>query len=423
MPAVVRPVAVTGIGIRSPLGPSAERHWAGVLAGNRAVQRLGFRELGRLSDMTPGWKKWAGALLAGHPAQLFPSPTDRALPGLSGYAAAEAREQAGLLYPPERMQSRIGVVFGASKPVLTPLFGFPVEEFDLSATDEELAEMLDPPERLSASAEFIANAFGLTGPLLTPSAACATGLLSIIRGAELIRDGACDIVIAGSADSSLHPAYLAAYRRMGVLARDDDDPGQSCRPFDARRNGFAVGEGIAALVLEDIDHARNRGATILAEILGAGLTSDNDSLVDVDPSGQSLARALSDALTRSGVSPREIDAASMHGTGTRLNDVCETNALKRACGEHAHRISCFSLKGAIGHLMGAAGSVETATLIQAIQHGIVPPTVNLEEADPECDLDYTPGQARARPIKLAVKLSLGFGGTCAALVIRRPESP
>jgi 3-oxoacyl-[acyl-carrier-protein] synthase II len=129
---------------------------------------------------------------------------------------------------------------------------------------------------------------------------------------------------------------------------------------------------------------------------------------------------LSDALKRSGVKPGEIDVASLHGTGTRLNDICETNALKQVLGEHARRVSCFSLKGAIGHLMGAAGSVETAPLIQAMQHGIVPPTVNLEEPDPQCDLDYTPGQARSRPINLAVKLSLGFGGTCAALVLRRP---
>jgi 3-oxoacyl-[acyl-carrier-protein] synthase II len=183
-----------------------------------------------------------------------------------------------------------------------------------------------------------------------------------------------------------------------------------------------VGEGAAAIVLEDMDHARRRGATILAEVLGAGLTSDNDSLIDVDPAGKSLARAIRDALVRSGVRPEEIDAASLHGTATRLNDLCETNALKRALGEHARRVSCFSLKGAIGHLMGAAGSVETATLIQAMQQQVVPPTMNLETPDPECDLDYTPGQARPRQIQTALKLSLGFGGTCAALVLRRPTS-
>jgi 3-oxoacyl-[acyl-carrier-protein] synthase II len=419
----IRPVAVTGIGIISPLGISPEEHWAGVVAGTRAVRPLAYNTLASREGNIPlqsGWDTWAGARIAGRSS---PSSVPYwFLSGLSGVLAGEACVHARLSNPSPSMLGRTGVVFGTSKPTLTPWFEPPFFDFEgvLERFDEDDRAIL---YRLSGPAEDIARRQGFEGPVLAPSAACATGLVSIIRGAELIRDGACDLVVAGSADSSLHPAYLAAYRRMGVLAPVGQDPASSCRPFDVRRNGFAVGEGAAALVLEDIDHARNRGATILAEILGAGLTSDNDSLVDVDPSGESLARALSDALRRSGVSPRDIDAASLHGTGTRLNDICETNALKKVCGEHAKHISCFSLKGAIGHLMGAAGSVETATLIQAMQHGLVPPTVNLEQPDPECDLDYTPGQARPRPINVAVKLSLGFGGTCAALVLRRPASP
>jgi 3-oxoacyl-[acyl-carrier-protein] synthase II len=416
MPGDIRPVAVTGIGIISPLGRDAASHWQAAIAGHRCIRRLDPRELSDPAIFAEGWSDWAGAPVAG--CNAMHSTGDVAMHASD--AATQARQQAGFMFPPEEIRRRMGVVFGASKPTLQIHPDFTREVILIGGQpcpgDSELFN-------LSASGRGIACRGDLTGPVLTPSAACATGLVSIIRGAELIRDGACDIVIAGSADSSLHAAYLAAYRRMGVLAHNGNDPGRSCRPFDARRDGFAVGEGAAALILEDIDHARRRGATILAEILGAGLTSDNDSLVDVDPSGQALARALGDALKRSGVEPRQIDAVSVHGTGTRLNDVCETSALKRVCGEHAHRISCFSLKGAIGHLMGAAGSVETATLIQAMQHGIVPPTVNLEEPDPDCDLDYTPGQPRTRPINLAVKLSLGFGGTCAALVIRRPESP
>jgi 3-oxoacyl-[acyl-carrier-protein] synthase II len=414
MPGVVRPVAVTGIGIFSPLG-KADSHWQGAVAGRRAVRPLDPRELSDPPILDAEWSDWAGAPVMDREA----AQSADSVAGLAIEVALQARHQAGLWFPPEEVRRRSGVVFGASKPMLPP---FPVPTWDIvmapgppSPGDSELFG-------LSRSAQEIAGSFDMTGPVLTPSAACATGLVSIIRGTELIRSGECDFVLAGSSDSSLHLGYLAAYRRMGVLAPAGDDPGPCCRPFDARRNGFVVGEGAAALILEDVDHARNRGATILAEILGAGLTSDCDSLVDVDPSGESLARALSDALKRSGVSPREIDAASLHGTGTRLNDVCETNALKKVCGEHAQGISCFSLKGAIGHLMGAAGSVETATLIQAMQHGIVPPTVNLEQPDPECDLDYTPGQARPREIRLAVKLSLGFGGTCAALVIRRPTA-
>ncbi|HVJ68377.1 MAG TPA: beta-ketoacyl-[acyl-carrier-protein] synthase family protein [Caulifigura sp.] len=414
-----RPVAVTGIGIVSPLGISPEEHWAGVVAGTRAVKPLTLNGLDQDIPQPPGWDQWAGARLAGGSIGL--SMSHFRICRLSAVLSREALGRAGLSEPPQSLLDRAGVVFGASKPVLSPWFERDFPDWEGLRADDPEEQQRGNPFRLSGPAGTIAEWLDFGGPALAPNAACATGLVSIIRGAELIRGGDCDVVIAGSADNSLHPAYLAAYRRMGVLAPPGDDPGQCCRPFDARRNGFAVGEGAATLVLENIDHARRRGATILAEILGAGLTADNDSLVDVDPCGASLSRALRDALRRSNVRPGEIDAVSLHGTGTRLNDVCETNALKLALGEHAREVSCFSLKGAIGHLMGAAGSVETATLIQAMQHGVVPPTVNLEHPDPDCDLDYTPVQPRSRPIRTAVKLSLGFGGTCAAVVIRRPE--
>lgn len=419
MPGAIEPVAVTGIGIRSPLGASAAAHWAGVVAGTRAVRRLTPDEVGGPLLETPGWTEWCGAPFAD---RRF-SPSQSELCGIAAQTAAEACKQAGLLNLPPEMRGRIGVVFGASKPVLTPRFDAPPAEW-VPEPGAFLPGYLLKNEmfNLSAAAEYIARLFDLQGPLLTPCAACATGLVSIIRGVTLIRSGDCEVVVAGSADSSLHAAYLAAYRRMGVLAPAGEDPGRSCRPFDAGRRGFAVGEGAATIVLEDIDHARRRGATILAEILGTGLTADNDSLVDVDPGGRSLARALRDALTRSGVRPDEVDAASLHGTGTRLNDLCETAAVKNVFGAHAGQISCFSVKGAIGHLMGAAGSVETATLIQAIQHQTVPPTVNLNEPDPDCDLDYTPGRPRPRRIRTAIKLSHGFGGACAALVLRPPAS-
>jgi len=401
----IRPVAVTGIGIRSPLGASAPEHWAGIVAGTRAVRQLDPLSVSSPAISARGWTSWAAA-----PSRDPGLVGD--VVGLATSAADEALQHAGLF---GGAGHRLGVVFGASKPVLSLEPGELIDGWRSSA-------FCDPARffALSCPAQAIANLSTAGGPLLTPSAACATGLLSVIRGAELIRQGDCDVVVAGSADSSLHSAYLAAYRRMGVLAPTGDDPGRSCRPFDQRRAGFAVGEGAAAIVLEDLDHARRRDAPVFAELLGAGLTSDNGSLVDVAPSGASLARALRDALARSHVSVEEIDAASLHGTGTRLNDLAETAALKTALGARARDVSCFSLKGAIGHLMGAAGSVEVATLIQAIQHGLVPPTVNLEEPDPQCDLDYTPGQARPRPIRAAIKLSLGFGGTCAALVVRRP---
>lgn len=403
-----RRVAVTGVGIVSPLGATAAEHWQNLLAGRRRVRFLSAAELPLSRHTTAGWQRWAAAPAAG---TTLPA-SDDILERMSLAVAGEALAQAGLIGLEQRHPDRTGVVLGVSKPALPNNRGG--------------ALAVDYP--LSLPACRIAEAYECRGGLSVPSVACATGLISIIRGADLIRDGQCDVVIAGSADWSLHPAYLAAYRRMGVMARfhDDavhedvlgDDPDRACRPFDRRRSGFMVGSGAAAVVLEDLEHALARGATVLAEILGAGMAGDATSLVETDVSGTTPARVLSDALQRSGLSPVAVDAASLHGTGTRANDLCETAALKQVFGAHAGRVSCFSVKGSIGHLMGAAGSVELATLVMALDRQIVPATVNLEEPDPECDLDYTPGEPRVRGLRTAVKLSLGFGGACAALVLR-----
>jgi 3-oxoacyl-[acyl-carrier-protein] synthase II len=267
----------------------------------------------------------------------------------------------------------------------------------------------------------VARCHDIEGPVLVPSAACATGLISLIRGVDLIRHGTCDAVLAGSVDWSLSLGYLAGYRRLGVLAKGEGDVARACRPFDRRRQGFVVGCGAAVLLFEEWNRARRRGAKPIAEWLSHAMAADASSMVDVDVTGATPARVIRDALRRSDVSPGEVDVVSLHGTGTRANDVCETRAVRMALGESAGAASCFSVKGSIGHLMGAAGSVETATLALALRDQIVPPTMNLDEPDPECDLDYTANRSRNRAIRYGVKLSLGFGGACAAAVLRRVD--
>ncbi|MBX3444686.1 MAG: hypothetical protein KF774_19965, partial [Planctomyces sp.] len=339
-------MAVTGIGIVSPLGATAEEHWRRVVAGERAGRWLPELSDGLPATPAASWMHWCGAPPRGWP----PCPEPGVLNRLARVATADCLAGAGSeaidSVPPERR----GCIIGVSKPALTAP---PGEPRNLSA---------DALDAGGAAALEIAAAYGCEGAVSTPAAACATGLVSLIQGAEWIRRGDGDVALAGSADWSLAPAYLAAYRRLGVLARAGDDPATACRPFDRDRSGFLVGAGAAILLLEDWDHAERRGASILAEWLGSALVSDAASLVDFDPSGETPARAVRDALHRSGLARPRIDVASLHGTGTLANDRCETRGLTAALGEAARSVSCFSLKGSIGHLMGAAGSVETATL-------------------------------------------------------------
>jgi 3-oxoacyl-[acyl-carrier-protein] synthase II len=247
-------------------------------------------------------------------------------------------------------------------------------------------------------------------------AACATGLAACLRGFELIRDGRCDVVLAGSSDASLQPAILGSFQRLGVLARPSDDPATACRPFDRHRSGFVIGEGAGCLVLESFEHAVARGARWYAEWESGRMLSDPSGLTQLDPHGQSLQRLLSDLRNEVGELP---DYMNLHGTATLPNDRVESAAIRAVLGTDADGISYSSLKGGLGHLLGAAGSVELAASLLAIRDQTVPPTVNLETADPELTLDFTPRQSRQRSIDRVWKLSLGFGGHLSAASVCR----
>jgi 3-oxoacyl-[acyl-carrier-protein] synthase II len=267
----------------------------------------------------------------------------------------------------------------------------------------------------------IAGRFDLRGPALAPVAACATGVVCVNRGAELVRDGTCDVVLAGSSDASLVPAVLASFDRLQILARRPDDPAGACRPFDRDRNGFLIGEGAAALVLEDWDLAAGRGVPIYAEWVGGRQLSDPTGLTALAPDAAPLTRLLQDLLSGAGLTPRDVHYINLHGTGTRTNDRCESLALRRLCGGDAPPWLCGSLKGNLGHLLGAAGSVELAATALALREGVVPPHVNLEHPDPACQPGLLPLTATRRQLRHAVKLSLGFGGHLAATLLRAPQ--
>ncbi|HWE39777.1 MAG TPA: beta-ketoacyl-[acyl-carrier-protein] synthase family protein [Isosphaeraceae bacterium] len=277
----------------------------------------------------------------------------------------------------------------------------------------------------SHGATLVAARFGLRGPSEGPVAACATGLVAVLQGTELIRRGVCDLVFAGAADASLEPLLLASFRKMKILARcnEDDDPTGAVRPWDKRRSGFVVGEGGAVFILERADHARARGVLPYAEVAGGALGADAYHETNLNPDPTNLAGLIGRALESADVKPSEIDYVNVHGTATRDNDPLECRALRMALGPEADRVSCSANKAQIGHLLGAAGAAELAITCLAIRDGFVPPTLNLTDPDPACDLDGTPQVGRARSIRAALKLSLGFGGHLAACVLRRPDGP
>jgi len=393
-------VVISGIGVVSPLGPDRESTWVALLSGQRAGTWLSDEHLG-LAGSLPA------AQFFGNPA-VVPSTGDILHPDrvirLGLMAAQESWQDAALSHnlDPER----IGCVFGTSKGGLHTFDTL----FD-QRNDRPNDWLMGWP---SAAASAIAGRFDLRGPCIAPVAACATGVTAIVRGVAAIEAGECDVVLAGSADDSLHVGVLASFQRLGVMARGPD-PVTACRPFDRSRSGFVVGAGAAALILERRSHAAARNVPWYAEVARSQLGTDPSGITQLDESGTSLARLL--AKTCDGELP---DLIQLHGTGTRANDPAECRAVSHVFGESAARKMLTSgLKGALGHLLGAAGSVETALACLTLRDQQVPPCANLTDIDPACGLNLVRGQSLAAPVQTVLKLSLGFGGHQAALFLRR----
>jgi 3-oxoacyl-(acyl-carrier-protein) synthase len=259
--------------------------------------------------------------------------------------------------------------------------------------------------------------FGLFGPSSSISTACASGTIDFLKAVRAIQDEQCDIAIAGASES-IHPIFAAGFQNMRALATHDD-PAQACRPFDANRTGFVMGEGAAMLIVERLSHARRRGATIYAEVLGGGMVADAHHLTGVDADSNALQRLITDTLRRSDLAPRDIGYINAHGTGTQQNDVAEVRGIRRAFGVAADDVCVSSIKSMLGHLVNASGCVELALTALALRDGFTPPTINLTSPDPACDLDCIPLVGRRRQAEHALKLSLAFGGHMAAVALRR----
>jgi 3-oxoacyl-[acyl-carrier-protein] synthase II len=404
-------IAVTGIGLVTPHGAGVDASWEGLRSGRLAVRELTLEEL--LPEGAPllaaegPWRDgWAGApAVCGEEQESCGEPAI----GLSLRAAAEAAG-AARLHAVDPL--RRACIFGTSKGGLQTFARLRV---DRGASESDLWRMVPP----GAAAEEIARRLDCRGPLLAPVAACATGLVAMIRGVGLLRSGDCDVALAGAGDASLQLPALASFRRLGVQADLSSGAERACRPCDARRSGFLVGEGAGAVVLERYDDAVRRGAPILAEWVDALERCDPAGLTVLPRDPECLVRLIRDLLRRCRLEPKGIQGVSLHATGTRMNDAYETQALSGVFGDSGSPLG-FGLKGGIGHLLGAAGSVETVASICALRDQRLPPTVNLDHPAPDCPFPLTGAVAQPRRLEHLLKISLGFGGHLAACVLRRP---
>ncbi|HEY7356756.1 MAG TPA: beta-ketoacyl-ACP synthase II, partial [Ktedonobacterales bacterium] len=274
---------------------------------------------------------------------------------------------------------------------------------------------------IDLAAGFISITLGLEGPNFAVVSACATGANAIGEAYETIRRGDARVMVAGGAEAAVQPVAIASFGNMHALSRRNDDPQRASRPFDAERDGFVMGEGAGIIVLEDMEFAQERGARIYAELVGYGATADAHHITDPAPGGRGLVRAMRRALQKGGIAPEEVNYINAHGTSTPPNDRSETAAIKDLFGDHAYKLAVSSTKSMTGHMMGAAGGVEAAISVLSIRDNIMPPTINYEHPDPECDLDYVPNEARQADVRVALSNSMGFGGHNAVLVFRRYE--
>jgi 3-oxoacyl-[acyl-carrier-protein] synthase II len=409
-------VVVTGLGVVSPLGNDAKSTWDATLAG-----ASGMAGITRF-DPTGYETRFAGEVKDFDPAVHLGRKEARRTDRYTHFAVAatlEALAHAALTIE-DRNAERVGVLIGSGMGGAETLDSG--AETVLTAGPSRLSPFFMPMFLANMASGTVAIVTGARGPNFSPVSACASSAHAIGEAAAIIRRGEADVMIAGGSEAPLARLVVAGFNAMGALSTRNDDPAAASRPFDAERDGFVLGEGGAALVLESEEHARARGANILAIVSGYATTDDANHMVQPAPGGTGAARAMTLALASACLMPEDIGYINAHGTSTPLNEKFETQAIKAAFGELADRVPISSTKSMTGHLLGAAGALEAALSILALQHGILPPTINQTTPDPDCDLDYVPNVARAVTIEHAMSNSMGFGGHNVSLIFSRPTA-
>ena len=411
-----RRVVVTGMGIICPTGNSVQEAWANAAAGISGIGPITRFDTSHLEN------HFGGEVKNFDPDQMLgrreARRTDR-VTQLGLVAAEQALLDSGLKVTPENhyeIACVVGSGIGGIASVVESVKSF------LERGAKSVSPLMVPMMLPDSPSGKISMRFGLRGPNFAISTACATGNNCIGEAAEIIRRGDAVAALAGSSEASLIDVTIASFNNMTAISRRNDAPEKASRPFDLERDGFVVAEGAALLMLEELEHARARGAKIYAEVVGYGHTSDAYHITAPLETGEGAAKAIELAMEDAGITAEDIDYINAHGTSTPLNDKSETVAIKRALGEQAYEIPVSSTKSVTGHLMGAAGSVEAVFSIMAINENFIPPTINLDNPDPECDLNYTPHVGVAHPIDIVMSNSFGFGGHNAVLLFSRYQA-
>ena len=411
-----RRVVVTGMGLVTPLGIGLEKNWQSLVAG-----QSGIRKIDRFPNVDAFASRIAGQVPDFH-AEDFIEPKEIKKMDLfiqySVAAASMAMEHSGFKIDPQEAEN-VGVIIGVGLCGIDTIEA--TERAYLDGGPRKISPFFIPKVISNLAPGQIAIRHGAKGVNWTPTSACASGNNAIGEAFHLIRRGLQDVVIAGGAESAITPLGVGGFSAMKALSTRNDEPERASRPFDKGRDGFIIAEGSGVLILEEREKAIKRGAKIHGEVIGYGANGDAHHITAPAPEGEGAARCMRLALKDAGVAPSDIDYINAHGTSTEYNDANETQAIKKVFGEHAFKLPVSSTKSMTGHLLGAAGAVEGVFSVLALAHGIIPPTINYENPDPDCDLDYVPNQARRADIRVALSNSFGFGGTNACVIFRRSE--
>ena len=411
-----RRVVVTGLGLVTPLGIGLEKNWQALVAGESGIRKI---------DRFPNIDAFASRIAGQVPdfrAEDFIEPKEIKKMDLfiqySVAAASMAMEHSGFKIDPEDAEN-VGVIIGVGLCGIDTIEA--TERAYLDGGPRKISPFFIPKVISNLAPGQIAIRHGAKGVNWTPTSACASGTHAIGEAFHLIRRGLQDAVIAGGAESAITPLGVGGFSAMKALSTHNDEPERASRPFDKERDGFIISEGSGVLILEERDRALKRGAKIYAEVIGYGANGDAHHMTAPAPEGEGAARCMRLSLKDAGIAPTEVDYINAHGTSTEYNDANETQAIKKVFGEHAFTLAVSSTKSMTGHLLGAAGAVEGVFSVLSLRHGIIPPTINYENPDPDCDLDYVPNQARRADIRVVLSNSFGFGGTNACVIFRRAE--
>ncbi len=405
-----RRVVITGLGCISPLGNDIQSTWKAALAGESGVGLI------TLFETTDFQTRIAAEVKGFDPTQLIGKRLARRTDRFTQFAleaAAQAIQDSGLSID-DGNRDRIGVIIGSGIGGVSTLVNASWKYLDRGP--KNVSPHMIPMMLPDSAPGHIAIAHGLRGPNMTVVTACASSANAIGEATEMIRRGAADAILAGGAEAAIVPVALAGFNTMKAISTRNDAPKKACRPFDLERDGFIMGEGAACLVLESYETAHARGAEILAEVLGYSATSDAFHITAPAENGAGAETCMRNALANAGLAPENIDYINAHGTSTKLNDVSETQAIKAAFGEHAYHLAISSTKSMTGHLLGAAGAMESIFCVLALQNNVIPPTINYQIPDPECDLDYVPNEARQQELTYVMTNSFGFAGHNACLI-------